>query len=95
MGSWIWVVDWLSYEVVVIFWLRLTRIEVSLDVTWEVSVSGVINIFDWEEVVWLVEFIKLVGGENFVVLDTITIFIVDFISVGVDSFFPDLIVKSL
>ena len=95
MNGWIWVVDFFSYEGVGIFWLRLLSVPVSLDVTWEVSVSGVVNVFSWEEIVWFVEFIKLMGSENFVIFNTITIFVINFLPIGVCSFFPYFIIKSL
>ena len=61
----------------------MASVEVSLDVSWQVTVSGVVDVLGWEVVVWFVEFIELFVGENFVVLNTITILVVDVLSVRV------------
>ena len=58
-------------------WLFLNIIVTLLDVSWKVSVSGVVDMLSWEEVVWLVELIKLLWGKMNVVLNTITIGIID------------------
>ena len=61
----------------------MASVEVSLDVSWQVTVSGVVDVLGWEEVVWFVEFIELFVGEDFVVFNTITILVVDVLSVRV------------
>ena len=94
VSGWIWVVNWLGDKISA-FWLFLLFVPVSLDMSWEVTVSSVIEVLGWEEVVWLVEFVQLVMGVFEVILDTITIFIVDFLSVGVLGGFPFFIVETL
>ena len=60
VSGWIWVVNWLGDKISA-FWLLLLCVPVSLDVSWEVTVSSVIEVLGWEEVVWLVEFVQLVA----------------------------------
>ena len=85
----------LGDDVIGVCWLRLLIVEPLISLSWEVSVSGVVNVFSWEEIVWFVEFIKLMGCENFVIFNTITIFVINFLPIGVCSFFPYFIIKSL
>ena len=42
--------------------------------------TSVVNMFGWEESVWFVELVKLLGCELHVVFDTIAILIVDWLS---------------
>jgi len=58
-------------------WLLLDFIVSLLDVTWEVTVSSVVDMLSWEENVWLVVFIQLLVSKMDVVLNTITISIVN------------------
>ena len=58
-------------------WLFLNIIVSLLDVSWKFSVSGVVDMLSWEESVWLVVLIKLLWGKMNVVLNTITIGIID------------------
>jgi hypothetical protein len=59
-------------------WLSLSIIEGFISLLWKISISSVEDVFDWSSVnVWFIEFIELVVGQLKVVLDTITIFIVD------------------
>jgi hypothetical protein len=65
-------------DIVGVFWLRLLIVEIFVSLSWKVSVSGVVDVFNWGTVnVWLVEFIKLFAGHVHVVLNTITISIID------------------
>ena len=57
MNGRIWVVDWGSDQISAL-WLLLLRVPVSLDVSWQVTVSGVVNVLKREEVVWLVELVQ-------------------------------------
>ena len=61
------------------FWLS-ALVELSLEMAWKVSISCVVNVLSWEESVWHVESVKLVVGQLNVVLNTITIKIIDFVS---------------
>ena len=88
------VVNWLGDEVSAL-WLRLALVEISLNVSWKVSVSGVVDILSWEVVVWLIEFVQLLVSIVNVVFNTIAILIVDVLSVGVLGIFPLLTVKIL
>ena len=45
-------------------WLFLNIIVSLLDVSWKVSVSGVVDMLSWEEDVWLVVLIKLLWSLN-------------------------------
>jgi len=58
--------------------------EFFLDVSWEVSVMGVVDLLGVLENEWLIESVELISGLGNVVLDTISISIGD--SVG--SSFP-------
>ena len=58
-------------------WLLLDFIVSPLDVTWEVTVSSVVDMLSWEENVWLVIFVQLLVSKMNVVLNTITISIID------------------
>jgi len=58
-------------------WLLLDFIVSPLDVTWEVTVSSVVDMLSWEENVWLVIFVQLLVSKVNVVLNTITISIID------------------
>ena len=80
--------DRLSHQCVGVFRLRLASIEVSLDVPWQISVSGVVNILGWEIVVWLVELVELLVSIMDIILDTIAVFVVNFLSISVSSSFP-------
>lgn len=64
--------------VVNIYWLTLLIVEVFVQLSWHVSVSGVIHVLDWCSVnVWFVEFIELFMSQFLVIFNTITIFIID------------------
>ena len=58
-------------------WLLLDVIVSLLDVTWEVTVSSVVDILSWEENVWLVVCVQFLVSKMDVVLNTITISIID------------------
>jgi len=58
-------------------WLLLDFIVSPLDVTWEVTVSSVVDMLSWEENVWLVIFVQFLVSKVNVVLNTITISIID------------------
>ena len=73
----------MSHQSVGIFWLGLTSVEVSLDMSWQVTVSGVVDILCWEVVVWFVELVKLLGGKMNVILNTIAILVVDLLAVSI------------
>ena len=62
-------------------WLGLTIVELLLSVSWQVSVSGVVNILGGVEGGWEVELVELLRREVDVVLNTITIGIVDLVGV--------------
>ena len=55
--------------------------------SWQVTVSGVVDVLGREEVVWFVEFIELMVSKMFVIFNTITILVIDFLTVGVEGFF--------
>ena len=86
--------NWLDDEVSIL-WSVLLVIPVSLDVAWEVSVSGVVKVLGWEEIVWLVEFVQLLVGVINVVFNTIAIFVINLLSEGASGIFPLLIMKVL
>ena len=58
-------------------WLLLDFIVSPLDVTWEFTVSSVVDMLSWEENVWLVIFVQFLVSKVNVVLNTITISIID------------------
>lgn len=58
--------------------------EFFLDVSWEVSVMGVVDLLGVLENEWLIESVELISGLGNVVLDTISVSIGD----SVSSSFP-------
>ncbi len=90
----IWVVDW-SGDQISALWLLLLGVPVSLDVTWKVSVSGVVNILKREVIVWLVELVQSVMVVLNVVLNTITIFVIDGSAISVFGILPFFVVEIL
>ena len=71
-----------SHEGIGVYWFDLHDFKLFLEVTRQVAVLGILNIFCREHSVWLVELVKLSMGLNDVVLNTITISVID--SVGID-----------
>ena len=70
-------------------------VPVSLDVTWKVSVSGVVNILKREVIVWLVELVQSVMVVGYVVLNTITILVIDGGAISVFGILPFFVVEIL
>jgi hypothetical protein len=64
-------------DIVGVFWLRLLIVEIFVSLSWKVSVSGVVDVFNWGTVnVWQVELVSLLSSDLHVVLNTISIGIV-------------------
>ena len=59
----------------------LKFIEFFLDMSWHVSVVSVVQVLNVSEDSWLIELVKLVVMEGNVVLDTITVFVINFVVV--------------
>ena len=60
-------------------WLWLSVVEFLLKMSWQFSVPSVVDVLRWEESIWDVVLVELLVGQLNVVLNTITIGVVDFI----------------